>query len=77
MNNPFEDIQFPQYRRYKNGLSCFKIISTTEFIEKQKIGSRTIENYIMAKQLPERNLIYDLVLTDLADKISDTDFNAF
>ncbi len=77
MNNPFEDIQFPQYRRYKNGLSCFKIISPKEFIEKQKIGSKTISNHVHANQFPEQNLIYDMVFSDLADVVEEIDFENF
>jgi hypothetical protein len=57
----FEDIQFPVYRRYKNGKSYFKIISRNEFEEIQILGSKKIINTIKAIQLPEMNHVHDLV----------------
>jgi len=57
----FEDIQFPVYRKYKNGKSYFKIFSRNEFEEIQIVGSKKIINTVKAKQFPEMNLIHDLV----------------
>lgn len=57
----FEDINFPVYRKYRNGKSYFKILSRHEFEEIQLIGNKKIKNSIKANQLPEMNHIYDLV----------------
>ena len=71
----FEDIQFPVYRRYRNGKSYFKIISRNEFEEIQLIGSKKILNRIKAAQFPEMNLIYDLVYNkEVAEEINKIEF---
>lgn len=57
----FEDINFPVYRKYKNGKSYFKLVSRNEFEEIQLIGTKRVVHYIKATQLPEMNHIYDLV----------------
>lgn len=67
----FEDINFPVYRKYRNGKSYFKISSRHEFEEIQLIGSKKIKNHIIASQLPEMNHIYDLVYNkELALEVS-------
>ncbi len=72
-------MEFPQYRRYLNGQSYFKIISNQEFYE-YKMVIRTLEEFHMkAKILPDRNFIYDM-LNDYQkhwEKIDAKDFNAF
>jgi hypothetical protein len=60
--NPFEGIIFPQYRKYKNGKNFFKIISEKEFEEKTFLGGQSHIHRFEAKILPDRNLIYDLLL---------------
>jgi len=60
MKNP-EGINFPIYRCYRNGRHFFKIMSYTEFEEIQIIGSRRIFKKIVAKHLPERNFVRDLI----------------
>ena len=57
----FEDIQFPQYRKYSNNINFFKILSPKEFEEIQVIGSKTLHRKVVATQFPEMNLIIDLV----------------
>ncbi|MBL7896109.1 MAG: hypothetical protein JNK50_12510 [Bacteroidia bacterium] len=71
----FEDINFPVYRKYKNGKSYFKIISRNEFEEIQLIGSKKIKNLIKAIQLPEMNHVFDLVYNkDLALEITKEEY---
>ncbi|MBN8693478.1 MAG: hypothetical protein J0L69_09790 [Bacteroidetes bacterium] len=71
----FEDINFPVYRKYKNGKSYFKIIARNEFEEIQVIGSKKIKNLIKAIQLPEMNHVFDLVYNkDLALEITKEEY---
>ena len=52
---------FPTYRKYKNNKNFFKIISVSEFDEISFIGSKAIVVKHIAKILPDRNFIYDLL----------------
>lgn len=54
-------ITFPTYRKYKNHKNFFKIISENEFEEISFIGSKVIVTKHLAKILPDRNLIADLL----------------
>jgi hypothetical protein len=54
------EIIYPQYRRYLNGRSWFKISSPAEMEEVQQIGSRYVLHTLNATILPDRNHIYDL-----------------
>ena len=76
MNLNRENIQFPQYRRYKNRLSYFKILSLTEFEEIQIIGDRRIINRVVASQYPEKVFINDLLFKyeDFAEEIGEKDY---
>ncbi len=56
MNN-----QFPQYRKYKNNLSYFKIISPTQFEEIKIHGKQKTLHKFEAKILPDRNYINDML----------------
>jgi hypothetical protein len=51
---------YPQYRKYPNNRSFFKIISEKEWEEIQLIGSRFILHTYEVKILPDRNFIYDM-----------------
>ncbi len=46
-------MDFPQYRRYSNGSSYFKILDDRTFIEYQVVGNRVFEHRITAIQYPE------------------------
>lgn len=71
----FEGINFPVYRKYKNGKSYFKIISREEFEEIQIVGTKKIIHLVTAKQLPEMNQIYDLVYDrNLTETITDSEY---
>lgn len=53
-------MDYPQYRKYKNELSFFKIISPTEWEEIQIIGKRLVLNSFKVKIMPDRNFIHDM-----------------
>lgn len=53
-------ITYPQYRKYSNNKSYFKIISSEEFEEIQLLGTKISVHLFKAKILPDRNLIYDM-----------------
>ncbi len=55
------EINFPTYRKYKNNKHFFKIISESEFDEISFIGSKAIVTKHIAKILPDRNFISDLL----------------
>ena len=54
-------MNFPQYRKYKNNKHFFKIINESEFDEISFIGSKMILTKHIAKILPDRNFIFDLI----------------
>jgi hypothetical protein len=54
-------MQFPQYRKYLNGQSYFKIISAEEMIEVKLIGRFYEIHELKVKILPDRNLLNDLL----------------
>jgi hypothetical protein len=76
MNSLDKNIQFPQYRRYKNGLSYFKILSLTEFEEIQVIGNKRVLNKVIASQYPEKVFINDLLFgyEEFAEEISEEQY---
>jgi hypothetical protein len=53
-------ITYPQYRKYANDKSYFKVISSDKFEEIQIIGTKVVLHIFEAKILPDRNYIYDL-----------------
>jgi len=55
-----KEIQYPQYRKYSNEKSYFKIISNEEFEEIQILGKKKTLHHFKAKILPDKNYIYDL-----------------
>lgn len=73
MNSLLESIKYPQYRKYKNGLSYFKISSPVLCEEIKVVGSKRLIYTIDAKQYPEKVFINDLLLnyTAFADEISE------
>ena len=54
-------MNFPVYRKYKNGRSYFRILNEKEFEEIRISGSRAYYSRVQAKQLPELNFIQDLL----------------
>jgi hypothetical protein len=55
-----KNITYPQYRKYNNNKSFFKIISTKKFEEIQLLGNKKSFHLFEAKILPDRNYIFDL-----------------
>lgn len=76
MNNKLEDTEFPQYRRYKNGLSYFKILSAIEFEEIKLIGNKRIVMKVVAKQYPEMVFVRDLLFnfSEFAEVIGEGEY---
>ena len=54
-------MNFPQYRKYKNIETYFKIISEKEFIEISAMGSKFVKHEIIATQYPEMLRIQDML----------------
>lgn len=54
-------MDFPQYRKYKNIETYFKIISEKEFEEIIIMGSKCIKHQIKATQYPEMLRIQDML----------------
>lgn len=53
-------MNYPQYRKYKNNKSYFKIISASAFEEIQVFNNTYTLYFFEAKILPDRNFISDL-----------------
>ena len=73
----FEDIQFPVYRKYKNGKNLFKILSPDEFEELQVVGSKVILKKTRATQYPELLFVQDMLLNfhPMADESTPEEFD--
>jgi len=54
------DVKYPQFRKYKNNQSYFKIVSKTSFEEIKREGNIWKFYSFEAKILPDRNFIYDM-----------------
>ena len=69
---------FPAYRKYKNNRSYFRIISENEVDELKLVGKKYILFKITSTQLPERNLIRDMIYEFEAswDSISEEEFKS-
>lgn len=77
MLNKSEITKFPQYRRYTNGLSYFKILSLTEFEEIKIVGEKRVKQHVVASQYPEKVFINDLLFKEgSAELISEQDYLA-
>ena len=55
-----KEITYPQYRKYPNGKTFFKILSEIAWEEIQVIGRKYILQKYTASILPDRNYINDL-----------------
>lgn len=55
------NIDFPQYRKYINEKSFFKITSLTEWEEIQIVGSKKMMYHFTVKIMPDRNFINDML----------------
>lgn len=55
-----DNITYPQYRKYSDNKSYFKVLSKNSFEEIQVLGQKISHHIFEAKILPDRNFIYDL-----------------
>lgn len=72
-------MEYPQYRKYKNNLSYFKIDGPDSFTEWKKSVDHWERFDIKAKILPDRNYIQDM-LVDFElywDKLTQAQFEEF
>ena len=72
-------MKFPQYRKYKNNQSYFKIIANDHFIEWKKMTLEWEKIEIEAKILPDRVFITDMLAenSEYGDVISEAEFDSF
>lgn len=72
-------MEFPQYRRYKNHQSYFKILSSDKFEEYKCMGKKVEKFSFKAKILPDRNYLQDLLFNyeDYWESIDEQEFNDF
>lgn len=54
------EVHYPQYRKYLNEKSFFKITSSTEWEEIQIIGSKLVLNQFKVNIMPDRNFLHDM-----------------
>ena len=72
------EIIFPAYRKYKNNKHFFKIINENEFEEISFIGPKVIVTKHLAKILPDRNLIADLLYdSNIADQSTQEEYESY
>lgn len=72
------EIIFPAYRKYKNNKNFFKIINENEFEEISFIGSKVIVTKHLAKILPDRNLIADLLYdSNFAEQSTQIEYESY
>jgi hypothetical protein len=74
-----EDMQFPVYRRYRNGRSYFKIINERSFEEVRALGERRLVAVIEARQFPEMIFIRDMLFNfeSMAEEITAAEYERF
>ena len=72
-------IDFPQFRKYNNELSYFKIIDDITFIEYKRLGSKIERFEFKAKILPDRNFLFDMLYNYKTNwiKIDEVEFKHF
>jgi hypothetical protein len=54
-------MDFPQYRRYRNGKHYFRIDSPESFEEVRALGNKWIVEQRTVRILPDRNFVHDLL----------------
>ena len=71
-------MEYPQFRKYRNANSWFKILSDKEFQEIKKVGERYERYHIIAEQFPEMNHIRDMLKCeeDRWENIDEAEFNS-
>lgn len=76
--NVHQEIIYPQFRKYINSKSYFKIYSPEKMDELKALGDKFYKNHLIARILPDRNFIYDLTYDyhKHCIKISEEEYNA-
>ena len=59
-----EQFSFPQFRKYTNGASFFRVDSPEHFDELKKMPSGFVQYSFQARILPDRNYIMDMLNCD-------------
>ncbi len=57
-------MQFPQYRRYSDCNTYFKIINSNQFVEYKKVGDVFTVSEIDCKLFPEKMFVNDLLICE-------------
>ena len=78
LNFNFRNVNYPQYRKYKNNKSYFKIISAEGFEEIRATGEKYFLYQFTAKILPDRNFISDMLQNhnDYWEIITESEYNS-
>lgn len=71
------ELTFPIYCEINGGASIYIIHSPSELTEFQRLGSRYVEHKLVAKILPERNLLNDMIanLEERWPRITEIEFS--
>lgn len=71
--------EFPQFRKLSNEKSYYRIDSAQELTEIQRIGDKYMVHRLIARILPEKLLIADLLASDGSNyvRIGAEEFRAF
>lgn len=71
-----KDIKYPQFRKYKNNQSYFKIYSKTEFDELKWESNKWVLYTFKTNILPDHNFIHDLTYDyqNFWDRIDEEEF---
>jgi hypothetical protein len=69
---------FPQFRKYKNGSSWFRIDSPENFEEIRQLGEKWMIEQFEARILPDHHLVNDLLYnySAFAVEIGEADYRA-
>ena len=72
-------MEFPQFRKYKNGQSYFRVNSNSSFIEYKLNGNRIEKHTFEVKILPDRNYLNDMLYSfeNHWDRLSDSEWKTF
>lgn len=55
------NMEFPQFRKLKNGRSYYRIDAANEFTELQQVGSKWLKYEFKVAQYPDKMLLQDML----------------
>jgi hypothetical protein len=67
-------VKYPQFRKYKNSASYFKIYSPERFDEIKRTGDNYELHEFTARILPDRNFIHDITFGDYCEVIEEKEY---